>query len=327
MSQPREIDVRLRTIGGHEFQLRLPEDADELRELFTAFVNRPSNPPGLVQLPLDGGKAACTIAVEHIVSIVTSPPVLVQLEQPALPEAPRPVSATAVPAPKLHRPGCVVIDDFLGVDEHQDMLALALRDGDRFEPGTVEGKAHPARRNRVILDFGETAHATLIANRLLVWFPLIARGLGEPLFPLQQIESQLTASNDGDFYRSHLDTDGTTVDGRTIACVYYFFREPKAFTGGGLRLYDTIEEAGQIRPAESCQEIEPVSNRLVAFSSRALHELRPTRCPSRDFADSRFAVTTWLHRSSKPLRGATFGWGHFRCGEVAPALCPRDAAT
>lgn len=317
---PREIDVRVRTIGGHEIQLRIAEDAPALRELFTAFVNRPSDPPGLVQLPLDEGRAACTVAVEHIVSIVTSPPVLLQLVPPA-PQA----NQTAVE--HLRRPGCVVIDDFLGVDEHQNMLAFALRDRDRFEPGTVEGKAHPGRRNRVILNFGEAAHAALIANRLLVWFPLIAQALGEPIFPLRQIESQLTASNDGDFYTSHLDSDGRSVDGRAIACVYYFFRDPKPFTGGGLRFYDSVEEAGRIRQAASFQEIEPVRNRLIAFTSRTFHELRPIRCPSKDFGDSRFAVTTWLHRSSEPLPDATFGWGHFRCGRVAPALRPPDPST
>jgi SM-20-related protein len=319
-SEPREIDVCVRTIGGHEVRLRLREDAAELRELFTAFVNRPCAAPGLVQLPLDGGKTACTVAVEHIVSIVTSPPVLVQLEQQAPQETQAPLPATAVEPPRLHRPGYAVIDDFLGVDEHQDMLALALRDRSRFEAGTVEGSVHPGRRNSVILTFGETAHATLIANRLLVWFPLLAQALGEPVFPLQQIESQLTASNDGDFYSSHLDSSVRTIDGRAIACVYYFFRQPKGFTGGALRLYDTIEEAGQFRQAESFQEIEPVSNRLVVFTSRTFHELRPTRCPSKDFADSRFAVTTWLHRSRTPLPHATFGWGHFRCGQVAPAF-------
>jgi SM-20-related protein len=324
MSTPREIDLRVRTIGGHEFHLRLSEDAPELRELFTQFVNRSSDAPGLVQLPLDGGETACTLAVEHIVSIVTSPPVLLQLETPPPVEEQRP--AAVVEPPKLHRARCIAIDDFLGVDEHQDMLAVALRDREQFEPGTVEGQEHAARRNRVILTFGQTAHATLIANRLLVWFPLIAQALGEPLFHLQQVESQLTASNDGDFYRAHLDT-GAAVDGRAIACVYYFYRQPKAFTGGGLRFYDTIEEGGQIRRAESFQEIEPVSNRLVAFTSRTFHELRPIRCPSKDFADSRFAVTMWLHRSSEPVANTTLGWGHFRCGQVSPALRVGEAST
>ena len=167
--KPRIIDVRVRTIGGHEIEMRLPEDADPLRELFTAFANHTAGGGGLVQLPVDGGRTACTIAVEHIVSIVTSPPVLVQLEPPPPVETPPP--APLVAPPKLHRPEMLVIDDFLSVDEHHDMLAFALRDRQRFAPGTVEGKPHSGRRNSVILDFGGTAHATLITNRLLVWFP------------------------------------------------------------------------------------------------------------------------------------------------------------
>jgi Rps23 Pro-64 3,4-dihydroxylase Tpa1-like proline 4-hydroxylase len=312
---PRTIDLCVRTIGGHEFRLQLPEDADALRQLFTAFANHPHG--GLVQLPLDEGRTACTIAAGHIVSIVTTPPVLVDL-QPAAP-ADRSPDPTLEP-PKLHRAEYVVIDDFLGVDENRDMLAFALRDRNRFEPGTVEGKRHQARRNSVILDFGRTAHANLIVNRLLIWFPLIARSLGEPMFPLQQVEAQLTASNDGDFYGSHLDTNADGIEGRAIACVYYFFDEPKGFLGGALRLYDTIEHDGRISQAESFQEIEPANNRLVAFRSRTYHELRPTRCPSKEFSDSRFAVTTWLHRSAQPDPNATFGWGQFHCGEVPPAL-------
>ena len=30
------------------------------------------------------------------------------------------------------------------------------------------------------------------------------------------------------------------------------------------------------------------------------HEAMPVRCPSGEFADSRFAITTWLHRADKP---------------------------
>ncbi len=227
----RDIDVDIRTIGGHQHQLRLPEDSPELRELFTAFVNRPAiaaqGRSNLVQLPLDGGAAACTIAVDQIVSLVTSPPVLVQLEQPDL--QPVPPQAAAVEVPTLRRSECVVIDDFLGVDEHADMVAYALRERARFEPGTVQGQAHPARRNSVVMDFTAAAHSALLVNRLLVWFPLITRALGQEAFPLKSVESQLTAGNDGDFYQSHLDTDGSSLEGRAIACVYYFYREPKGF--------------------------------------------------------------------------------------------------
>ena len=64
--------------------------------------------------------------------------------------------------------------------------------------------------------------------------------------------------------------------------------------------------------------VTPVSNRLVVFSSQEWHEMTPVRCPSRVFADSRFAVTSWIRRSNEPDKDATFGWGHFRCGVVAP---------
>ena len=130
----------------------------------------------------------------------------------------------------------------------------------------------------------------------------------------------MTATNDGDFYGAHLDTNHESIEGRAIACVYYFFDEPKGFRGGSLRLYDTIERDGQMSQADSFQEVEPVNNRLVAFRSRSYHELRPTRCPSKEFSDSRFAVTAWLHRGLTPDPGVKLGWGHFRCGEVPPAL-------
>jgi len=322
----RTIDLRIRTVGGHEHETQLAEDSTELRELFTAFVNRPSSAtaarPGLVQLPLDGGAAACTIAVDQIVSIATSPPVLVQLDQPSVPP-----ENVAAPAPQTHRepatlhhPEVVVIDDFLGVDEHADLVAYALRERERFEPGTVEGRPHHARRNSVIMSFTSSAHSALLVNRLLIWYPLIAQALEQELFPLKMVESQLTASNDGDFYNSHMDTDGAKPDDRVIACVYYFYRDPKGFSGGDLRMYDMLDSGHGLRRANTFQTIEPANNRLVAFTAKTFHELRPIRCPSKEFEDSRFAITNWIHRTSTPDTASTFGWGHFHCGTVAQGL-------
>ncbi len=323
----RVIDLRIRTIGGHEYVLPLPEDRPELRQLFTAFVNRAAmasqGKPNLVELPLEGGEAACTIAVDQIVSIESSPPVLLQLEQPVEAAAAQPAAQQPVehaPAPTLRRPEVVVIDDFLGVDENTDMVAYALRERDRFEPGTVEGKAHPARHNSVVMNFTHSAHSNLLVNRLLIWFPTVARALGHEAFPLKAIESQLTASNDGDFYGAHMDTDGSKPDDRVIACVYYFFREPRGFSGGDLRVYDTLDYGGEIRRAESFQSIQPVNNRLVAFTARTFHELRPIRCPSKAFEDSRFAMTNWIHRADNPDPAARFGWGHFHAGTIPRAF-------
>ena len=292
-------------MGGHVHELALAEDAPELRALFTALVEREagtavSSP--LLQIPLDGGRSALTVAAEHVVAVVTTPPVLVQTE------------AAAPPAAAVVRPGCMVIDDFLGPDEHHDMLAFVLRERDRFEPSTVEGRKDVGRRNSVIMHFSHQAHARLLGNRILVWLPVILKALGRPMFPLGAVESQLTASNHGDYYRAHLDSGDPSMERRELSCVYYFHRQPKGFAGGALRLHDAFESAEGLVPAGTFQEIEPESNRLVVFPSRTYHELMPIRCPSRDFADGRFAITTWLHGRADAAADARFGWGHFRVG-------------
>ena len=98
----------------------------------------------------------------------------------------------------------MIIDDFLSHDEHRDMLAYALASEAQFEAGTVTTSDAHYRQNLVIMNFHETAHSTLIRNRLLTWYPQMVQTLGMELFPLEAVESQLTASNDGHYYRAHL---------------------------------------------------------------------------------------------------------------------------
>jgi Rps23 Pro-64 3,4-dihydroxylase Tpa1-like proline 4-hydroxylase len=221
----------------------------------------------------------------------------------------------------VYTPRHVIIDDFLGLDEHRDMLAYALANQQHFAAGTVTSNDAHYRKNLVIMDFHTTPHSVLIQNRLLTWFPYITQMLGMELFPLDSVESQLTASNDGHFFRVHADGGSDETKPRTLSCIYYFFREPRPFAGGALRLYDTWQQGEQRAPAASWQEIEPVSNRLVVFPSDSHHELMRIRCPSRQFGDSRFAVTNWLRRAAKPNPQATFGWGHMHCGVVPDDFC------
>jgi Rps23 Pro-64 3,4-dihydroxylase Tpa1-like proline 4-hydroxylase len=156
----------------------------------------------------------------------------------------------------------------------------------------------------------------LLENRVLQWFPLVAKTLGVPLFPLAAIESHLTAATDGYYFKMHSDEAADIP--RVLTCLYYLHREPRGFAGGELRLYDCIVEGDSRRAADTFTAVAPVANRLVIFRSEEFHEAMPVRCPSKEFADSRFAVTTWLHRAARLDPSATFGWGHFRCGVVAP---------
>lgn len=311
------ITVRLLLEGGHCQELELSPDAPALTDLFRVLGSRARGSLApqeqFFQLPLAGGRKSFSFNSAQLVALSTQPPVVVEFDQQP---APVPRSDFHAQAAQVHRPEYMIIDNFLGHDEHLDMLAHALQQKAAFNPGSVATGEQTARENLVILDFAQHAHSTLLCNRLLTWFPQILQALRMDPFPVQQVESQLTASNDGHYYRAHLDTDEDSGILRALTCVYYFSKQPTQFTGGALRIYDSLVCEGQRRQAESFREVDPVSNRMVVFPSDSFHELLPIRCPSRQFEDSRFSITNWIWRAKQADAQATHGWGHMHCARL-----------
>src|SRR5262249_43378463 len=121
------------------------------------------------------------------------------------------------------------------------------------------------------------------------------------LVPSNHIELELVAHGNGAFFKRHIDTfTGAAANDkskRLISGVYYFHSEPKAFSGGVLRLY----RFGRVENGDDFIDIQPEQNVLVAFPSWAPHEVLPVTCPSGRFADARFSVNCWIHAA---LRGA-----------------------
>ena len=140
----------------------------------------------------------------------------------------------------------------------------------------------------------------MVRSRIDEVLPDVLRELGIDPFPCEKREYQLTASNDGEFFKIHVDRSaaGLPAHHRTLTYVYYFYREPKAFTGGDLRVYDTILVGNNRIAALNVQTVMPLQNRIIFFSSLLLHEVQTVYCPSQDFADSRFTFNGWLHRPS-----------------------------
>ena len=326
MGTPRDIKLTVGLVDGQSHEVVLPEDAPELVSLFSG-LSTPAAGGRFVQLPLDGGRAAWSFQTSQVVSIVSEPPVILQVDGGQVGAAPSRVGTAALqaaPRARLRRPRFVVIDDFLSAQEHDELLAFALLAEEQFQKGTVTTYQPGVRQNLVILNFGDSVHSHLLENRLLTWFPLLAKSLDMSVFPLAVVESQLTAAADGYYFKQHSD-EAPDVP-RVLTCLYYLHREPRGFAGGDLRLYDCIEEDGARQAAKTFTAVSPVANWLVVFPSDEFHEAMPVRCPSKAFADSRFAVTTWLHRAGRPDPTATFGWGHFRCGVVAPQFAEFAAA-
>jgi Rps23 Pro-64 3,4-dihydroxylase Tpa1-like proline 4-hydroxylase len=171
-----------------------------------------------------------------------------------------------------------VIPSFLG-SRRQELLDYVLSQEQRFSPATVSMGANRAvlegvRRARVLESLGN--FDPLFLDNLK---PLVGKlGLG-----FGRIERQITASNDGDFFRLHV--DGGPDDTREITFVYFLHGEPRRFSGGELRIRDST--------------VTPCGDTLVLFSSCSVHEVLPVHVPTRQFADSRFTVNGWIHRSAE----------------------------
>jgi SM-20-related protein len=174
------------------------------------------------------------------------------------------------------------------------LLTHAIGEQARSHPGKVIGG--PSGRalvdpdvRKVTVVHGSGEIETAVARLVDGWLPNVRASLGmRPAVP-GAIEVSIVAYGDGGRYVRHIDTyTGAAASGppREITFVGYFFREPRGFTGGALRLFD-IHGRDHV-------DIEPTCGLVTAFPSWLPHEVLPVACPTGDFADSRFAVNMWL---------------------------------
>ena len=70
-------------------------------------------------------------------------------------------------------------------------------------------------------------------SKILETLPEVLTKLKFRPFEISEIEVQLTAHNDGCYYKIHNDAGSEKTASREITYVYYFYQEPKAFSGGG----------------------------------------------------------------------------------------------
>jgi Rps23 Pro-64 3,4-dihydroxylase Tpa1-like proline 4-hydroxylase len=148
------------------------------------------------------------------------------------------------------------------------------------------------RRSKTLDDLGSSEG--LFTTKLKESLEEVLARLGEPGFPVGRIEIQATASGDGDYFRMHQDADEEST--RAISFVYFVYREPRRFSGGELRLFETSIVEGKPMPTDRGQTLMPRQNSIVFFPSRHEHEVLPVRVPTKEFADSRFTINGWIHR-------------------------------
>jgi Rps23 Pro-64 3,4-dihydroxylase Tpa1-like proline 4-hydroxylase len=193
----------------------------------------------------------------------------------------------------------VSVSNLLGSNRDK-LVDYVIQSEKRFQPATIaveEGHVQvdeKVRRAQTLDDLGP--FADMFQKALMEHLEPALKRLHHPGFPVGRIEMQITASGDGDYFRLHRDSD--TKDTREISFAYYFHREPRRFSGGELRLYESKLIHGQLVPSDHPQTLSPRQDMLLLFPSRNDHEVLPVRVPSKAFADSRFTINGWIHRQT-----------------------------
>ncbi len=202
---------------------------------------------------------------------------------------------------EMVRAQCVVLDEFLAPQELEELVSYTLQREAEFQSSELVSPSGEAgmidydhRRSRVLMDLGK--HEEIIIDRIRGVLPRVLDQLGIEQFPVTQVEAQITASNDGDFFRAHSDDSEEIIASRRITFVYFFHSEPRPFEGGELRLHDSYGKGRQQVSSGTYQAVVPEQNQIVFFPCSLLHEITPVECRSRAFADSRFTLNGWLHK-------------------------------
>lgn len=205
-------------------------------------------------------------------------------------------SFSAQTQPILSPTQIIQIENFLSLGEYQEILEIALSHTSDFVETSTTTRAADHRRSSALYATFFPQFYNLLRQKILNTVPSVLESLNLSPFTISQVEMQLTAHNDGCYYRVHNDSGDTPTETRVLTYVYYFYREPKGFSGGELKLYETELNGKFAKKRDRSHTIEPHNNSIVFFNSRCMHEVMPVSCPSRKFEDSRFTLNGWLRR-------------------------------
>ncbi|MDQ2099480.1 MAG: 2OG-Fe(II) oxygenase [Tychonema bourrellyi B0820] len=303
--KPQDVKVKILLTGGHQCTVTLKSDTPLLHSLVKTLVDRTQQNPGfstLFQIPIDEGRSALYFPGEHLVGLVTEPPIYLPQLQPQQPEIPVEIPLEIpleIPTPAPVNEELISryaqIDNFLTVAEKNKLIKYVLAKESAFVTTSTSTNADDYRRSMVLHSFPEFSE--LMINRIKAILPDVLRKLNIPSFSVGDIETQLTMHNDNNYYKLHNDSGSPDTATRFFTYVYYFNREPKAFSGGELQIYDSKIENNFYVAADSFKTVEPRNNSIVFFLSRYMHEVLPVSCPSKAFADSRFTINGWVRRT------------------------------
>lgn len=157
----------------------------------------------------------------------------------------------------------------------------------RQRPGGLVDKA--TRRSRVLAEVDRRL-AELMRSQIRRVLPDVLVRMDHAAVDPTAVDVQLSVTEHGGGFREHADAAADVRADRQLSYVLFVHREPRGFSGGHLRLYDSLV------PGESAEplEVEPVQNRMVVFPARFVHQVTEVEVPSGRFEDGRFTLNGWV---------------------------------
>jgi SM-20-related protein len=204
---------------------------------------------------------------------------------------------------QIIQPAYLVLEEFLTFQELKSLTLFTMTNKDRFQQTRVMQGDNPVgvvdynhRKSFVLFDMGTMG--SIIRDRILSYLPWIFKRFEMQPFRISQVEVQLTRSGHEEFFKLHSDNTSQKLSSRKITFVYYFYKEPKSFYGGDLRLYEYRQERnGKITPFGNAQVIKPLQNQMIVFLSHTPHEVMPVYDPEQQFENGRFTLNGWIHKA------------------------------
>ena len=266
-----DVHIKLCLQGGHVWQFRCEEDAPVLMGLVSALPGAmidPELPPdGLIQVEAQGGDRlflarSSLVAVE----VRRADGALVSERDRRLlaPPAPLPEGLVA-PAP------LALLAPALSDETHRVLLDEARRFPADAPPGTVR-----------MLDPGGWPAVTKDVEAQIARARTV---LGVPDVLETHLELRLSFVGD---------REAVTLERRAddlLGFVCHLHAQPKAFSGGGLRLFDSRIQDGLRVPAATFRDIELDPNTLLVFPGSVVTAGLPVRAPGVPAANGLFVLS------------------------------------
>ena len=128
----------------------------------------------------------------------------------------------------------------LGESLNEELYRVAISKREYFTRSkTSPSKNYPDwRSSTVIYDNQLVDVAANLERAIRFRLPEVKAALAVPPFDIASFEIQLTSHNDGEYYKWHTDNGTRDTATRVITFVYYFYEQPRKFSGGELIIYE-----------------------------------------------------------------------------------------